>query len=181
MAAGIGAGRFGLTLRLAAPGVPSMAVALSRFQGQVVDFQPYWETSFKPIWRDWITQAFRTQGASTGAPWAPWSPRYAAWRQKHGAGGQGILVLHGSLSASLINPDRDAFGVWRASRTSLEVGTRRPWAIVHQTGSRNGRIPARPPIRPTPELMTQLGKELQRFVVTSWSAARQQSSSYSGA
>ncbi len=179
---GIGPGRYGLTLRVSAPGVDSLGVSLSRFESQVVDFTPYWQAQFLPAWRAWITEAFRSEGRSTGAAWAPWSPRYAAWRRANGFAGQGLLVRSGSLSASLINPERDALGIWRPSPSALDVGTRRPFAIVHQLGSRKARIPARPPIRPTQDFVTNtLGRELQRFVAASWSAVRQTNRQYPGA
>jgi morphogenesis family protein len=52
-----------------------------------------------------VARAFASQGGSTGRAWAPWSPRYAAWRAKHkGRLGGKIMVLTGTLKEKATSP-----------------------------------------------------------------------------
>lgn len=50
-----------------------------------------------------VRKAFTTQGASTGRPWAPWSPGYAAWRKRHGLGRR-IMRLTDTLYEKATSP-----------------------------------------------------------------------------
>lgn len=171
--AGIGTGARGLTFSMTVPGAAPLAVALSRFAAEVSDFTPFWEGPFKARWTAMMLDQFRSAGASTGAAWAPLSPAYAAWKAKH-YGGQGILVRSGSMSSGLIYPsNRGGLGVWRPTRAGLEVGTTARQALVHQLSQRS-TLPRRPPLRITPEFMTGVAKDLQKFVVAAWQARRQQ-------
>jgi Phage virion morphogenesis family len=178
MASGIASVGLGLRFSFSVPGVESLTVDLSRFANEITDYRPFWSGPFLDVWRPWMIQAFQTQGSSTGPAWAPLSPRYAAWRERHGYGGQGILVRSGQLSSSLINPERSALGIFESAPSSLRLGSRRQGALFHQLGTR--RMPARPPIRPTPEFMVQVGKALQVYAAKAWSARRQSQFVFSG-
>lgn len=176
--------RGGLRLSYTAPGFAGIAVELSRFATEVSDFRPYWNTTFKDRWREWMLDIFRSQGAATGQGWAPLTPTYAIWKAEHFSH-EGILVRLGSLSGSLINPDRSGLGVWRPTPSAIEVGTTVRYAIWHQKGTRRRdgrqRMVARPILRPTPTFMNALGKGLQTFVAVAWSQRRREQRAYSGA
>lgn len=81
-----------------------------------------------------FAERFKAQGPG----WAPLSPAYAAWKQKH-APGKPILELTGALVGAMTG-DRG----WEQHVTaqSLEAGTNLPYAGAHQTGTK--RMPARP-------------------------------------
>jgi phage gpG-like protein len=167
---GVASAARGLTFSLSAPGVQSFSATLSRFSTAVSDFRPFWTDAFLPRWTAWEKQAFSTQGASTGTPWPALSDRYAAWKRGH-IGGEGLLVRRGSLSSSLIYPSgAGGLGIWRPQATSLEVGTRVPYAVFHQLGQQKRR----PVIRFTTEFSRLVAKDLQAFVSKAWNARRQQ-------
>lgn len=65
---------------------------------------------------------FESQTDPTGAPWKALNPLYAA-HEKHGAG---ILRESGQLFKSI---------TYRATRDSVEVGTNKIYARVHQEGA----------------------------------------------
>jgi len=177
--AGIKTFGVGLRFSFSVIGAEALSVDLSRFADEITDYRPFWNGPFLDVWRPWIQQAFATQGASTGRPWAPLSPSYAAWKARRGYAYEGLLVRSGDLSSALMHPERSRVGVWDPQPSSLRVGTTREGAIFHQTGTR--RMPARPPIRPTKDFMLSIGKALQVHVAAAWSARRRQQSSYSGA
>ena len=69
--------------------------------------------------------------APSGRRWAEWSPAYAATRGPE----HKLLFDTGALA--------DSIEFERRGRT-IDVGSDLPYALVHQTGSRDGRLPARP-------------------------------------
>jgi phage gpG-like protein len=87
---------------------------------------------------------FASQGRRGGGSWQHLKPDTV--RRK---GSSIILVQTGALRDSLTKPGAQ-FQILRIGNTELEFGTSRPDAAVHQTGTRDGRIPARPFMRFTP-------------------------------
>ncbi len=169
----------GLTFVLSMPGFSAVTAGFNRFGDLVSDYRLFWQDEFLPAWTALMTDQFRSEGAATGATWRPLSAGYVAAKRKAGYRG-GILVRGGSLSSSLIHPDNSGgLGVWRPTERTLEVGTSRPWALVHQLGSR--RVPARPPMRVTAAFGRELAKGLQRFVTSIRSQQRRDQQAYSGA
>lgn len=67
-------------------------------------------------------QRFRDEKAPDGASWAPLNPLYASTKK-----GTGILRETGQLAGSI---------VWQIADGTLEVGTNRPHARVHQFGAK---------------------------------------------
>jgi phage virion morphogenesis protein len=67
---------------------------------------------------------FEAQVSPEGQPWQPLSPKYAAWKQRHGFIG-GILTLHKHLRTEWSD---------RVQDNVLEFGTNKVYARIHQFG-----------------------------------------------
>lgn len=110
--------------------------------GKILDFKPVFEKVAKLIYQD-IKQNF-TSGGSVAGGWTPLSRRYAEQKAKDFRAGlikfNKIMYRTGRLADSLISPKgKDA--VFEVTDTSLEIGTRVPYALAHQTGTK--RLPQR--------------------------------------
>jgi phage gpG-like protein len=68
-----------------------------------------------------------------------------------------------SLFRSLTEPGAP-FQILQISNSEIFFGTERPWASVHQEGSRDGRIPRRPFIRFLPTDITRWQRIIQRHL-----------------
>ena len=79
----------------------------------------------------------------SGKPWDDWSPAYAATRGPE----HKLLYSTGALADSL---EYDRTG------DVLGFGSPLPYAVVQQTGSRDGRLPARPYVGVSRELERSL-------------------------
>lgn len=168
MANQIGAGRYGLHLTFNLPGLPSTALALSRFADVIGDYREFWNGTFKTLWYEERRRDFALEGQATGPAWAALSPAYAAWKSRRFPG-RPILTRSGQLRAAISAPDAPS-SIWRAGPTTLEAGASVPYGIYHQRGTR--RMPQRPPLRVDPQFMRVVGKSLQQFVVAAWQRAR---------
>lgn len=88
-----------------------------------------------------VQRNFEEKRSPDGAPWAPVSAAYAAWKTRHkGRNADDILVLNRILMGSINR---------RATAREVAVGSNMPYAAVHQFGGRTGRkgtatMPARP-------------------------------------
>ena len=93
--------------------------------------------------REMIAQQFASEGSAGGTPWPPRKSVGAA--RRFAQSGRGIasplLVRTGALRDSLIGLGA-AGNVEEIDARSLTLGTRVPYAIFHQLGTR--RMPARP-------------------------------------
>jgi hypothetical protein len=107
---------------------------LNRLALGLLDLRPFWPM-IVPLFIGWMRSQFETQGAFGGAPWAPLSPNYYAWKQATHPG-KGILVLEGDLRQAASNPIRET------TPTSLTLRIEDPKVGYHQTGT--ARMPARP-------------------------------------
>lgn len=94
------------------------------------------------------TKRFATQKAPDGTPWAPLSPRYAAWKQRHQYGNR-ILKMRGELRNTL---------TYQATDASVSIGSPRIYSSLHQFGGRfkafgkhAATMPARPFLGLSPE------------------------------
>lgn len=159
-----------LALTVSLPGLKSLTVALSRLRADIADWTPFWQHEFAPFFYRSVQQDFILEGGASGASWAPLSPAYAAWKQQHYPG-RGILQRQGALKASLSGPDAPQ-AIFRASATSLEIGTSVPYAMAHQAPRPGSRLPQRPPMRVNPAFMQTIGKSLQRYVQQAWARRR---------
>jgi phage gpG-like protein len=82
---------------------------------------------------------FRSEGQYSGTPWAPLSPKWAAYKRKKGKD-HGILQFNRTLMESLTRSN--ARGAVRTVRSDeMILGTRIPYGEFHVTGTR--RMPRR--------------------------------------
>ena len=163
-------------LRLQMPGLDAQSTAIRNFAGAVTDWGPFWTDRFGPAFYEATQANFETAGAASGAPWAPLSPTYAAWKAKRFPGAP-ILVRSGALRQSLAGPRASGYSIFRPTSTSLEIGSAVPYGIYHQMGahwtrmtSHNERIgmaivlPQRPPLRVSKAFMVTVGKLMQQHL-----------------
>jgi len=87
--------------------------------------------------REMIARQFASEGRAEGTPWPELSP--ATLRRRHAR--TPILYKTGALLRSLGEPGA-AGHVEELEGYSLTLGSRLPYALYHQTGTR--RLPARP-------------------------------------
>jgi hypothetical protein len=98
------------------------------------DLRPFWPL-LVPVFIGWMGAQFASQGAWGGQTWAPLSPAYAVWKQRHYPG-RTILIREGALRQAASQPRRE-----QTPRT-LTLWIDDPKAPRHQEG--DGRLPARP-------------------------------------
>jgi len=100
--------------------------------------------------REMVAEQFATEGRSEGTPWASRARRGGprgrpGQAQRHPARGQAqglpLLVRSGALRASLTRKGA-AGSIEDIDGQTLSIGSRLPYAIFHQFGTR--RMPARP-------------------------------------
>ncbi len=141
------------------PGQEPLTIALQRFATDITDFSGYWSQYFLPAWYRFEQIHYETQGASTGAQWAPLSVAYEKWKQKHWPG-LPTGVLSGATRESLTFPG-DQNAVVEIHPDALMVGSRVPWAMYQQKGTK--KMPARPPMRVSQNFMLTIAKLLQEY------------------
>lgn len=85
------------------------------------------------LMQDYIDDAFETEGKSLGEKWQDWSDKYKEYRTKIHRGQGKILSLNNELRESITD---------KITNTSVEVGTNKIYARVHNEGAeikkRNG-------------------------------------------
>ncbi len=116
-----------------------------------------------------IGKQFKTKGKHWSTPWPALSETYAAEKRASGYGGKGLLVRDGSLLRALteggggaireVAPHQMIFGAIVDSEEGVNIGA------VHQHGTKDGRIPARPMLALKGE--TPAARAVQRQVVRS--------------
>lgn len=129
-------------LQLSIDGDQLVDVALPRFREQLTDLREFFVRYAAPkLYRD-IGRNFDTEGqfSDPGTGWAPLSPGYAAWKERHYPGRR-ILHRTGALETSLTFDGEKPGdgGFFEVSRTALVFGTRIKYARHHQRPS--GRRP----------------------------------------
>jgi len=94
--------------------------------------------------REMVAQQFASEGRAEQTPWPPRKLAGGAARARSArprpADGP-LLVRSGALRASLIGPSAPEH-LEEADQRTLTLGSRLPYAMFHQTGTR--RLPARP-------------------------------------
>lgn len=103
---------------------------------------------FAQRFRGHIIQHFATEGASSGTPWQPLDPQYAAWKTRK-YGPKKMLQREGTLRESLM---RRAMSVMTITQNEMVLGTEVPYAVAHQEGR---GVPKRPIIVVTNELRSE--------------------------
>jgi phage gpG-like protein len=120
--------------RLDIAGEIQMDRGIARFADGVADYRPIWpviEDDFYAMEKE----QFETEGGAGGEHWVEPSPEYEGWKEAHYPG-RPILERKGDLKRSLTNAN-DPNTVRIEQRKTLTLGTRIPYAIYHQTGSRD--------------------------------------------
>lgn len=117
------------------------------------------------ILRSHLEAAYDTEGGLGGTgPWVPLTPRYGAWKAKHGPGVPllvGLIPLEkgtvqdptrpevyapsGAMRAAVLAPLQDKT-TWQTTTSRLRYSVNSRIAIFHQTGTR--KMAARPPVDP---------------------------------
>jgi phage gpG-like protein len=113
------------------------------------DLRPFWRDVWAPKYFAMVQDLFATGGRARGGggrfksgAWAPLSPRYRIWKQKHYPG-QPILVREGRLRTSVTwtGQGLGAGGIFQAHPTFVVAGTSIPYGQYHQEGT--ATMPAR--------------------------------------
>ena len=109
-------------------------------------------TKFGAVVRRHNRAQWRSKGLAGGAPWAPLSPKYAAWKVKV-VGPKPLMRFSDDLWKSLT---RNPMGVQDIGWQRAEFGTDVEYAEFHQYGTRF--MPARPIVTTTPLMEKELGR-----------------------
>lgn len=149
---------------MAGPGIISLEIkgkekvlaAIGAFRMTVQDLRPFWRDVFAPKYFDAVQDVFTMEGQRRGptgrfahGAWAPLSPRYKAWKDKHYPD-KGILERTGALRDSLTwnHGALGEGGIFDAQPLFAIVGTDVPYARAHQRGVSDRNLPARPFLDP---------------------------------
>lgn len=117
----------------------ALARGISRYGDAIRDFRPVWG-QIRDDFHRIESEQFDTVGARSGRPWAPLSPRYEAWKQRHFPG-MPILQLTGMM--------RGQFGMGVGMLTEISpmklsmTPSGVPYAGIHQQGSPVTNLPMR--------------------------------------
>jgi phage gpG-like protein len=137
--------------------IATTRVALERLKTKAVNVQPAFEACLPAMfWNE--EQIFAAEGIPS---WPALSPAYAAWKATRYPG-KSILRRTDRLYDSLTS--RTSETVWSVGPRSLRFGTRVPYWMVHQTGSRDGTVPARPPVVLLPETFRSVYIAVQQWL-----------------
>lgn len=133
--------------------------AISRLGEYATDLRPLWDRIQEDL-RDSERKQFDSEGKQSGRPWAPLSPRYAAWKAKHYPG-NGILVRTGRLRIAATGTG----GELEVRKSQREFLWRLlvPYAKYHQGGT--SRMPQRRPVDLSDTRRRSWTKLLQRHLV----------------
>lgn len=140
----------------------AMDRGIARFADGVADYRPIWQVIEADFYSQ-IARQFQTEGTAGGDKWEALKPEYAGWKEAHYPG-KPILQRTGDLIESLTNPN-SANGVRREERKTLTLGSLLPYALYHQTGTRDGRLPARPEIQLTEAFKRTTMAHVQGYLV----------------
>jgi phage gpG-like protein len=146
--------------RLEIAGEVQMDRGIARFADGLSDYRPIWPVIEDDFYAQ-VKDQFKTEGEEGGEKWAPLSPEYAGYKEAHFPG-KPILERTGELTASLTNPN-DPNTVRIEERKSLTLGSRVPYAIYHQTGTK--KMPARPEIKLTEAFKRTAMHHVQTYLV----------------
>ncbi|MEN6544794.1 MAG: hypothetical protein ABFE07_02030 [Armatimonadia bacterium] len=123
--------------------------AFTRLAIDVKDFtEPL--AAAKEIVKDETLAQFEAEG---DPGWADLNSRYKAWKARHFPGKTKLIcteaLLHSLTGDHADGAIREITPTTLRYGTSLEVGETRKWnlGLIHQLGTKDGRIPARPMLR----------------------------------
>ncbi|MDM7461678.1 MAG: phage virion morphogenesis protein [bacterium] len=127
---------------------------------RVENLQPAFERIL-PLLQHYTENYLAREGRYEGnPPFAPLSPRYARYKAKRYPGAP-ILTRSGRLRASLASITSDSIA--DASPDALVYGTRTPYALYHQYGTR--KMPKRPPLKLSKTLSTRIITILRNYLL----------------
>lgn len=146
-------------MSFAAAGQNILTVGFGQTRSILMDWRP----AFREMAEAYATYeeaVFATEGAAGLGRWQALSPAYGAWKAKNYPG-RPILTREGTMRAAagtvlFLGRDRLAMG------PGSLVG---PYPAVHEFGSRDGRIPRRPFVRPNARLLRDLREIARRHLV----------------
>jgi len=149
-------------LSFGSDGFEPFSLKLERFQDNLADATPAFESMAEYQVKTVNARQFREEGSVETGKWSPLSPLYARWKARVRPG-KPILVFDGDLKKSLTVPGQ---GIYIVRHNMMTVGTSVPYAIYHQKGT--PMMPARPLLgSPRKADTRQFGKILQRWIVES--------------
>jgi len=132
---------------------------LTTLANHAQDARPAWRAMSRRFTTNNVRQ-FASEGAYASGGWAPLSPRYKAWKDRHYPGRK-ILARTGRLRRSLT---RRPFGVEEIEPKYMRLGTDVPYAKYHQRGTE--KMPRRRPVELPESERREWVKIMQRFIVT---------------
>ncbi|BCW95085.1 MAG: hypothetical protein KatS3mg018_0567 [Fimbriimonadales bacterium] len=148
-----------LDFEITYPGERPLRRALVVYE-RVQDLSPAFERIL-PLLQDYTERYLAAGGAFEGNPaFAPLSARYARYKARRYPGAP-ILTRSGRMRASLAGLTGDSIA--DVSPDRLVYGTRAPYALYHQMGTR--KMPKRPPLRLSKPLTTRILAALRRYLV----------------
>ncbi len=127
-------------------GVEQYARMFTRWSAGISNMSSLWEVLADDFFKRIEVSQFKTRGAFGSGGWAPLTEPYRVYKA-HKFPGRGILVRTGELRTSLTNIGAKG-NIYRATPTSVEMGTSIPYAGYLQHGT--GKMVARPPIQLSP-------------------------------
>jgi len=148
-----------LPLCIEVAGETAIHRGIARISEGLDDCRPVWpaiEDDFYALEK----AQFASQGAEGGSPWAPLALSTAKWRAVRFPGNP-ILVRTGDLEKSLTDP-HDPNAVCVEGRGELTLGSRLPYGLYHQTGTR--RMPARPLIQFSEAFRSAVMRHIQTYL-----------------
>lgn len=135
--------------------------AFNRLDHFISDLRSVWPEVAKTFYEIEAEQ-FGSEGSKgASGKWSALSPAYAKFKAIQFPG-QPILRATNSLFESLTGPEA-ADSIFRAEPTELVIGSKAPYALTHQRGSK--RLPARPPISLSENDKRKLQKSIQSQLV----------------
>ena len=133
---------------------------IARFADGVADYRPVWAFVADDFYSQ-IGRQFRSEGVAGGEKWEALTAAYSGWKEAHFPG-KPILERTGELLDSLTDPNSPN-AVRIEERKSLTLGSSVPYAIYHQTGTKN--MPARPEIQLTEAFKRTTMHHVQQYLV----------------
>jgi phage gpG-like protein len=146
--------------RLEVAGEVQMDRGIARFADGLSDYRPIWPIIEDDFYAQ-VKDQFKTEGEEGGDKWAALSEEYAEYKEAHFPG-KPILQRTGDLMASLTNAN-DPNAVRIEERKALTLGSRIPYAIYHQKGTK--KMPARPEIQLTEAFKRTTMHHVQQYLV----------------
>jgi phage gpG-like protein len=108
-----------------------------------------------------VRRTFEAEGRPS--PWAPLSPKYAAWKAR--VWGTPILVRKGDLRDSLTE-EGNPYMLLRITPRALQYGSTLPYFRAHQHGLPERNLPARPMLVLQRQDRAQISRIINKFVLT---------------